>query len=377
MTTVFPGALDSYADKVDGVDDVMAAHVNDMQDAIEAIELHLQTKGMMTRVRNTSGATVAANDVGYIDEAGEFKTTTTAYLDAAWCVVISGAANNSDIIVCRQGRVIIELNGNCSAGDFLYTSTTTGQAQPQSYTRPELFAVAITANTGGAGGTCEALLLTNTTFVAIWPAEYIARTINSNSYDFVSTIATLPGGAVLTYGAVTSGDEITIVPAYVNNLAKLRLFNSTRSTYALVDNVVAGTNTVTLTANVPGGWQVGDSITARSQTVTNPAAPPYFYDWDLSSADNVRLPLLTRMVWVEVELHDTGAAGGGQAFIHPWQTYAGAKNRVLRTLEAAVWTTTSWAVPLYQQRFTYYGVATGAGTLGLGTKVNGYWVASP
>lgn len=38
MTTVFPGAIDSYTTKVDGVTNVLAAHVNDLQDAIVAIE---------------------------------------------------------------------------------------------------------------------------------------------------------------------------------------------------------------------------------------------------------------------------------------------------------------------------------------------------
>lgn len=375
MTTNYPGSLDSYSTKVDGVDDVLAAHINNPQDAIEALEAYSQTMSLI-KARNTSGATVAANDIGYLDEAGEFKTTTTAYLDAAWCVVISGAANNSDIIVARRGRVTVELNGNCSAGDFLYTSTTTGRAQPQSYMRPEVFAVAITANAGGAGGTCTALLMTGTTFVLVYPAEYIARTVNSDDYDFVSTIATLPGGAVLTYGAIGAGDEITIVPAYVDNLAKLRLFNSTRSTYGLIDNAVAGTNTVTLTANVPGGWQVGDTITAQSQTCVI-AGPPYYYDFDFSSADNVIVPELARSIDIEIEVHDTGVAGTGSGWIHTWETYAAAKNRIVRTMEASVWVTRPLSVPLYQQRICYLGTASGAGTLGYGTKINGYWVAVP
>lgn len=38
MTTNFPGAVDTYTTKVDLVDNVMAAHVNDLQDAIVALE---------------------------------------------------------------------------------------------------------------------------------------------------------------------------------------------------------------------------------------------------------------------------------------------------------------------------------------------------
>lgn len=38
MSTNFPGALDSYTNKVDGVDTVQAAHVNNLQDAVVAVE---------------------------------------------------------------------------------------------------------------------------------------------------------------------------------------------------------------------------------------------------------------------------------------------------------------------------------------------------
>lgn len=43
MSTSYPGALDSYTPKVDGVDTVSAAHVNDLQDAVEALEAALGT----------------------------------------------------------------------------------------------------------------------------------------------------------------------------------------------------------------------------------------------------------------------------------------------------------------------------------------------
>lgn len=84
---------------------------------------------------------------------------------------------------------------------------------------------------------------------------------------FVGTIATLPGGAVLTYN-VSSGQEGAMVPQSTSTLAKMRLYNTTRGTYALISNCVTGTNTVTLTANVPAGWVVGDTITIASQTVS-------------------------------------------------------------------------------------------------------------
>ena len=359
MTTVFPGALDSYADKVDGVDDVMAAHVNDMQDAIEAIELHFQTKGMMTRVRNTSGATVAANDIGYIDEAGEFKTTTVAYLDAPWCVVISGAANNSDIIICRRGRVTVVLNGNCSAGDYLYTSTSTGQAQPQSYMRATVFAVALTANTGGATGTCEALLMTGTSIVSTRLIYDIYSFASASDSDFVSTIATLPGGAVLTYGAVGSGDERNLVPISTNQFAKMRLFNSTRSTYVLISNCVTGTNTITHTANVDAGWQVGDTITIRSQTCDISIGTSFYVDFEFVGG----LAAEARSMATLVAYKDTGAAGV-EYRIHPWTTGVVSKQDAYNNQVANVWFNIhSGHAPIIQRRFCLLWTSSGVGTI--------------
>ena len=373
MTTTYPGTLDSYADKVDGVDDVMAAHVNDMQDAIEAVEAHSQAMSLI-KVRNTSGATVAANDVGYIDEAGEFQTTATAYLDVTWAVVVAGAANNSDIVVARRGRVTVELNGNCSAGDFLYTSTTTGQAQPQSYMRPEVFAVAITANSGGAGGTCEALLLTGTA-LASTNLTYDIYTLfgGGSDSDFVATIATLPGGAVLTYNAPSSGDEKNLVPTATTQYAKMRLYNSTRSTYALISNCVTGTNTLTLTANVPAGWQVGDTITIRSQTNTAVIGASYFIDFELTGG----VAAEARSIGLYVVLQDTGAASELIVF-HPWATNAASKQFSFIAQVTAVWAATAnGPLPLIQRRFCLLWTGSGAGTFFFSTRMQSETLAVP
>jgi len=45
MSTNFPTGLDSYSVKVDNVDDVLAQHINDLQDAIEAIEAKVGVDG--------------------------------------------------------------------------------------------------------------------------------------------------------------------------------------------------------------------------------------------------------------------------------------------------------------------------------------------
>ena len=157
MTSLYPGGLDSYSTKVDGVDDVMAVDINDPQDAIEALEAQHQARSLR-KIKNGSGATLAANKVGYFDVAGDFVTTTSASkLASPWAAVISGGANNTQIVV-GQGRVVVELTANCSIGDFLISSTTAGRAGVVAVWEEAVLAVALTANTDGAGGTCEAML---------------------------------------------------------------------------------------------------------------------------------------------------------------------------------------------------------------------------
>jgi len=52
MSTNYPDGIDSYTEKTDGVDTASASHINDLQDAVEAIETELGTnpKGSFTNV---------------------------------------------------------------------------------------------------------------------------------------------------------------------------------------------------------------------------------------------------------------------------------------------------------------------------------------
>ena len=70
MSTNYPGGLDSYTTKQDGVDTVAAAHINDLQDAVSAIETELGTdpKGGYSNVGaaiadkiSASGGTLTGN----------------------------------------------------------------------------------------------------------------------------------------------------------------------------------------------------------------------------------------------------------------------------------------------------------------------------
>lgn len=43
MASSYPGALDTWTDKTDAVDDYLAAHINDLQNAVEAVQTELGT----------------------------------------------------------------------------------------------------------------------------------------------------------------------------------------------------------------------------------------------------------------------------------------------------------------------------------------------
>lgn len=357
--------------EIDNVDDVMAQHVNELRGA--SVNMALR------HIVNASGATVTVGDVGYLDYRGVFKLTTTAYLDSVtWAVVIVGGIATADIVVAVGGsKIIVTLDGNCSVYDYLYTSGTTKQAKPQSYMRPEMFAIATTANTGGAGGTCEATLHCNTRPVAAVSATtiYAKNTAHSGS-DFVSTINGAPGATTVVYGAVTSGNEEWIEPL-ASLGTKMRLYNSTRVNYALISSVNLGTNTITVSAAADiADWQNTDDITVRSPTNTGTSG--VFRFSELQFNDAAIVPTLARSIILSATFRDSAAASE-QLLTHPWQAYAGAAVAGLRTMVANI---PNEAVlpdlPLLQRRFTIACTASGGGTItAQNFNLRGYNLATP
>ncbi len=66
MSTDYPGAIDSFDTHVDNVDDVMAADVNDLNDAMVAVQTALGEEGPAGlcegRLTLTSGSPVVSGD---------------------------------------------------------------------------------------------------------------------------------------------------------------------------------------------------------------------------------------------------------------------------------------------------------------------------
>lgn len=128
---------------------------------------------------------------------------------------------------------------------------------------------------------------------------------------FAGTIATLPGGAptTLTYN-VTSGQEGAMNVAVTTQLAKLRLYNTTRGTSALIQACNVATNTITLTANVPAGWAVTDVITIASQTLSGGGFS--WIDLEITSGPTGKSAVFMKLVF-------NSATVGDRAQTHPFE----------------------------------------------------------
>lgn len=106
--------------------------------------------------------------------------------------------------------------------------------------------------------------LSKVTLISSDDDVYRVNTSPGGDSTFAGTIATLPGGADLTY-ALVSGLGQAMVPFSTSNLSRMVLHNTTRVDEALILNCVVATTTITLTDTVPSTWQVGDTITIKSQ----------------------------------------------------------------------------------------------------------------
>ncbi len=326
--------------------------------------------------KNVSGVTANAGDVGIlsydITNGYSYNTTTTANLEGTWCVVTTGGANNANIVVARQGQVTVKLDANCAIGNFLTTSTTAGQAAVNTTMRPEVFAVALTANVGGAGGTCTAMLLCQTRFVPKTNANYLYGCANHSSTQFVSTINGVPTATSVIYGAVSAGAANVIVPSSAANLLLARLWNTTRGTYRLITAVNTGTSTIT-TVSSADAWASGDAITIESRTVTAVAAAKFI---DLDFSQQTAVPVLARAVAVNL----IGLDSGGPpvfSYLHPFQAFNGVNQVYIYTVFAGIFAAGAYTLPLVAGVLDWSSTATGTGTASTYYALLGYYEAAP
>ena len=129
---------------------------------------------------------------------------------------------------------------------------------------------------------------------------------------WTGTINGTPSGASVVYNLGT-GTPAAMVPTSTSQLGKMRLYNTTRGTSALILNVNTGTKTITLTGNAPAAWANGDALTIASQTVTGSGFG--MVDIEITSGP-------TNKSYMFVQQLISSNTVGDRFTLHPYETHA-------------------------------------------------------
>ena len=106
MTTTYPGTLDTWSDKTDAVDTYLAADINNLQDAVEAVQTELGTDvaGSVTDLKTRLSTVIS--DAGFLD----FKAATTLTISSGgitvaqnWHIIDTEGASASDDVDTISG----------------------------------------------------------------------------------------------------------------------------------------------------------------------------------------------------------------------------------------------------------------------------------
>lgn len=347
-------------------------HLDRRLSKTEVVETVLDTTQAFA-IKNTSGAAAVANDVGYINAAGEYKTTTTASLIAPWCVVFVGGANNADIHVCRRGRVTVNVATGVVAGEYLETTTVAGRADGRTGASPSIFAVALT---GESSNTCSALLLTGRTEVPLSSNNDVLRinfsgqSITTGTEPWYGTINDAAPTASPVTVATATGALANITPVISTEIGHIVIRNTTRGNEALIASITGAD--ITFVSDVPlATWVNGDSLNAESANTQNGARLI-----DLSQA--AEIPATAVALLLAEIFSDSGAAAAGkQLTIMPDETFLASKNKNVYAQVQATLNSGSNIVSLTNRRFGCRNSATGAGACLILMRMAAYIEATP
>lgn len=203
--------------------------------------------------------------------------------------------------------------------------------------------------TGGGGGGDTYVPYSSTYFT------YYAWIAKGDS-DFVATISDIPSANVIEYNNPTSGDE-DFLGYYdgIDQIGMLVLHNTTRTESELVRNAIVASNQIILNVDVPGTWEIGDTITLRSQ-VCDIGGSPYYFDLDVSDV----VPAAATVLYLACAYRDSG--GVASLATHPYETYGAGKSFGTNAPVAGVLFPYFTPVPLVSQRFCFRLNAVAAGT---------------
>jgi hypothetical protein len=194
-------------------------------------------------------------------------------------------------------------------------------------------------------------------------AEVLFRYDNVATSAFVATIASKSGSTV-TYNAPSGGNENVLNPFSSSQLAKMRLYNTTRGNSALILSNNAGTNVITLTATAPANWAAGDTITIASQTVVGGSGN--WVDFEITSG-----PTGKSALFVVVANQDTTTAGQVLR-IHPFSTYGDGNVQASVNQVNARTLFSTHLIKVNSNVFTVSWTASGATTAIVSVRETGY-----
>jgi hypothetical protein len=118
MPTSFPGTVDAYTTKIDGVSDVLAADINNLQDAVIAIQTRVGTTASGAIV-TAAGNQVIAGDKRFSGSVRIGPNDTTALYYDSGLTVRTGAAGTQRFYVFNDNGDFYVNNGNIAAsGDI-------------------------------------------------------------------------------------------------------------------------------------------------------------------------------------------------------------------------------------------------------------------
>lgn len=254
---------------VEADDRLPEAAVNDNFDKIDA---YVGASAMT----NKSGAQRVAGEVVVADTTADssFTTTTTANDSKIVGVVQETIADDASGIIKHHGPSLVKVTGATSRGDWLITSTTEGQADPDSSSAPPsgAFAIALTA-TGGAGTVTAMLVITAAGGTIILPSSTTPTPTAEGQIEWDSdndriVVGNGSGQTTFFSGAIPSADLLTMLMGEKKGAFGLGNDQTT--------DVTVSTNTTWTTTDYPDKVVVCDVLTIAASVKLTLRGGPWF-----------------------------------------------------------------------------------------------------
>lgn len=146
MSTNFPGALDSYTTKIDNVDIVQASHINNLQDAVVALEGQFSLNGNVGLAEGR--LSLSSSDPAPLSD--QSAKTTVYYLPYVGnrIAVYNTTTTGWDVLVFGSKSVSVPAVTNTNFDIFAYNNSGTLALQTVNWTNDTTRATAITRQDG-------------------------------------------------------------------------------------------------------------------------------------------------------------------------------------------------------------------------------------